>query len=151
MIWIVLRKLENCWNTLSFRVFQLPHNLKCEQHRYSRFFFFPFFFNQSHKELWPLPTMQHVLSEHCIVVYGGSCQCEAIISASAMMDFSLYDCRTPMKMVSLERSLSLWIWEPDTETWHLLLMFHIVKDISAAGFHCCCSGNILTQDHSLYD
>lgn len=46
---------------------------------------------QSHMKSCSPYLLQHVLSLQCIVVHRGSCQCEAVISASPVMDFSPYD------------------------------------------------------------
>lgn len=53
----------------------------------------------------------------------------------------------PMK--SSGRSFPLWFGGADTESWHLLLMFYVVKAISSVGLRYSFSGNILTWDHSL--
>lgn len=52
-------------------------------------------------------------------------------------------------MKSSGRSFLLWFGGADTESWHLLLMFYVVKDISSVGLRYSFSGNILTWDHSL--
>ena len=44
-------------------------------------------FYQLDERLQPWPKKQHAESQHCILVYGGSCQWEAVISHSPVMDF----------------------------------------------------------------
>lgn len=71
---------------------------------------------------------ERALPHCCAAVRRGSCQREVLISASSMITMSLRG-----RWKALEGASLLWFGGADTERWHLLLMFCVVKDVSSVG------------------
>lgn len=71
---------------------------------------------------------ERALPHCCAAVRRGSCQREALIPASSMITLSLRG-----RWKALEGASLLWFGGADTERWHLLLMFYVVKDVYSVG------------------